>query len=272
MSKHTLLIHHLEEEWREGMLGFGTSPEQASKNIIDYLESPAGRKINHVIFTRFEEFFPCETQQDIMTYLQRRDIQFEHQTFPYGMEREMFDDRDVTLVRANRYPDNPDAVIEIEDWHLKLRESESVTLCGAFDNECVQDAEDMLGYVRGVGGYERVDGLIVGSGVDYEPHHDYANLLGKLELIIRKHDTYMDDGKPEFEVEQRFRKAFSNELSLPGAAVAAQFHQDEDFSLYSDHDAIQSALESLIDDATFEVPMERPRSRHSSKAGLDIGL
>lgn len=150
MKKHTLLIHHLEEQWRTGLEGFGLSPESMALNIIDFLHSPKGRHINDVIFTRFEDHLPCDTQHPIIDYLKGRGIAHTHHVFGYGETQDMFEDQDCTLVEATRHDAYQDQVVYIDEWHKELKFSQTVLLCGAFEGECIQDAEDMLTHVRGV--------------------------------------------------------------------------------------------------------------------------
>jgi hypothetical protein len=247
MRKHTLLIHHLEEQWRTGLERFGLSPESMALNIIDFLHSPKGRHINDVIFTRFEDHLPCDTQHPIIDYLKGRGIAHTHHVFGYGEVEEMFEGLDCTLVEATRNDAYPGQVVYIDDWHKELKFCQTVLLCGAFEGECIQDAEDMLAHVRGVDGYKKLDELIAGSHEVYTPHFDPVVYLAKGNKLIRTCEMNLEKGHSFVTVIKRFERDVGRLCSDPGFQIFAKYFQSEDIGdLHSENDEINSKLESAI--------------------------
>lgn len=247
MRKHTLLIHHLEETWRSSLEGYGLTPEVMSLNIIDYLHSPNGRKINDVIFTRFEDHMPCDTQLLIIDYLKGRGIAYTHQVFPYGLMDEMFEDVDCTLVQATRLDADEGQVVEIEDWHRELKYSQSVSLCGAFDDQCIQDAEDMLAHVRGEGGYKKLSTLIAGSHEPYTPHFDPEVFYAKGRKLINTIEGNIARGRPHDPMVRAFEAEIWQLCREPGFQIFAKYMQSDEVGyLHSEIDEINETLETAI--------------------------
>ena len=252
MRKHTLLIHHFEETWRDGLAGFDMTPEVMAQNIIDYLHSPRGKAINEVIFTTWEMPGPCAVQQPVIAYLEARGISFEHQVFGYGEVREMYEGQKCTLVQATRYSDDPNQIVLIEDWHRELSKSATVSLCGAFHGECIRDAEDMLTYVRGADGYIKLDDLIVGTYHEYdrlldcEGASDHArSLIDDYQEKIEAAEEVGDDQGVE-KVVKSFKRAMAKLTKDPAFQLVALFPSEEFGSLYSENDDLNEALEKIV--------------------------
>ena len=249
LKKHTLLIHHFEETWRDGMSRFGMTPEVMARNIIDFLHSPKGRAINDVILTTWEMPGPCKNQKSITDYLKARGIPFEHHVFGYGEERQMYEGQSCTLVQANRYPDEPDKVVCIEDWHRELRKSASVSLCGAFDGECIQDAEDMLTHVRGAGCYTKLTDLIVGSQTTYWPKLDCDLAFSNARALIDDFEEKLEDAADSDEEDDLIR-SFRKDLSVlsrdPAFQLVALFPCEEVGYLYAENENLDEALNEVI--------------------------
>jgi hypothetical protein len=247
MEKHTLLIHHLEETWRRSLEGYGLTLEAMSMNIIDYLHSPDGRKINDVIFTRFEEFDACDSQLMIIDYLKARGIAYTHQVFGYGQFEEMFEGQGYTLIPATRPDADEGQVVEIEDWHLDLAKSLSISLCGAFEDQCIQDAEDMLTHVRGEGGYSRLSSLIAGSYETYIPHYDPEVFYTKGRKLISTYERNIQSGRPAGPMANALERDLQKLCSEPGFQIFAKYMQSDEVGyLHSEIEQINEALEAAI--------------------------
>lgn len=231
------------------MSGFGMTPEIMAHNTIDYLHSPEGRAINHVVLTTWESFGPCDVQKPITDYLDARGIPYEHKTFGYGEVREMYEGQDFTLVQATRYGDDPNQIICIEDWHRELSKSASVSLCGAFDGECIQDAEDMLTYVRGAGGYTKLTDLVVGSQTTYCPKLDYNLAFNNARAMIDDFEEKLEDAAGSVEEKnliKRFKRDLSNLSKDPAFQLVALFPCEEVGYLYAENPELDKAMTEVI--------------------------
>lgn len=187
-TRKTLIVHHFEETWRTGLERSGITPEKMRYNIADFLLSGRGRGINHVIFTKFQSDDIEEIHEPLIEFLDRRDISYEFQIFPYDMFKEMFS-RDEVLIPSTKDGADEDNVVYIESWHQDLANDQVVMLCGAFESECVRDAEDMLDFVRPCN-YVKLDDLVVGTGKCYEPAicpdtlaDEYRNLCDQINIL-----------------------------------------------------------------------------------------
>lgn len=248
LKKHTLLIHHFEETWRDGLSRFGMTPEDMARNTIDFLHSPKGRAINHVILTTWEMPGPCDVQKPITDYLRARGIPYEHHVFGYGEKRQMYEGQKCTLVQATRYPDDPDQVVCIEDWHRELRKSASVSLCGAFDGECIQDAEDMLTHVRGTNGYTKLSDLVIGTGETYWPKLDCNKAYNDAQELIECYETKYEEAR-YFDEEGTVLEEFQRDLTVlsndPAFQLVVLFPNEEVGHLYSGNEDLDEALNEV---------------------------
>lgn len=186
-GKKILWLHHYESCWEEGMQRLhGLSFDDYTDNIIDYLDNT---HIDHVIITRFEDMRAGEEHYVLMRYLEEKGVSVEIQEVPYGVVEECYlEDQMARTIPSQKTVGETDPGINerifIDNWMLALSEASEVMLAGAFDNECICDAEDILEHVRGFDGYRRIEDLIVGSGMVYEPRQE----LGRR----RWHDDEMD--------------------------------------------------------------------------------
>lgn len=249
MKKHTLLIHHLEETWRDGLANFGMTPEDAALNIIDYLHSPKGARINNVILTTWEMPGPCDVQLPITDYLTSRGIPFEHHIFGYAEVRDMYEGQNCTLIQATRYEGDPNQIVCIEDWHRDLASHTSVSLCGAFDGECIQDAEDMLTHVRGENGYEKIGSLTTGTHETYWRALDYeASFLSARELI-KVYEERIENAGDQLQSEKildKFTKAMKRLSRQPAFQILVRYMGEQVGHLYSDNEELDEAINSVV--------------------------
>lgn len=249
LIKHTLLIHHFEETWREGLAGFGMTPEVMAHNIIDYLHSPEGRAINHVILTTWEMPGPCDVQKPVTDYLDARGIAYEHHIFGYGEVREMYEGQDCELIQATRYGDDPDQVVCIEDWHRELVKSASVSLCGAFDGECIQDAEDMLTHLRGSDAYTKLNDLVVGTGETYWPRLDCHDAQVNARRLIEEYEERFEDltdPAQEGVIIRSFRKDLARLSKDPAFQLVALFPSEDVGYIHSENEKLDAAITTFV--------------------------
>lgn len=254
MKTHTLIIHHLEETWREGLAGFDITPEDAALNIIDFLHSPQGRRINNVVLTTWEMPGPCDVQRPITEYLSARGIPYQHHIFGYGEHREMYKGQDCTLIQATRYGDDPDQVVCMEDWHEDLARHTSVSLCGAFDGECIQDAEDMLTHVRGKDGYKKLSPLTIGTYESYERRLAYESAYESARSLIGAYDERIENTEDPQEADKAVRD-FSRALKLmakqPAFQILVKYLGDQVGYLYSENDELEKAIQEVVNGIDF---------------------
>lgn len=259
MKKHTLIIHHLEETWREGLKKHGTSPEELSAQIIDFLHSKQGRHINEVIFTKWE----CPGYEEIppllVNYLDERKISHQVQVFGYGETREMYmHNPKATLIKSMRYEDDEDAIVYIEDWHKDLVNRGSVYLCGAFNGECVQDARDMLNHVRG-NKYTALEDLIVGSGETYKLKcGDPSEKIHELNVLIQNMEEFVEENDDLDGAIETFKEKLKKYDNDEEAHLAFKIFQGEEFGyIYSDVEEIDEILQDFISNLSLEIKPQK---------------
>ena len=99
---------------------------------------------------------------------------------------------------GNRHYHDEDDFLMIEDWQRDLV-GKNVILGGAFEDECINDIEQVLNTI-GVN-FERVDSLIIGSGVDYKPSLD-ARFKKEFEDIINYDESDFENALNVFGVNE----------------------------------------------------------------------
>lgn len=143
-----LVIHHLESEWEHGYNRMGTSFEELAEKVIDHLEE---NDYDRVILTRFENHQLGD--EHYLSGLSEWIDQVE--VYGYGWERSMIEDYPETKwVEGGSHSE----IVLIEEWIEQLVRHE-VSLCGAFDGECIEDMEIALGGVDVP--FNRINSLIV---------------------------------------------------------------------------------------------------------------
>ena len=146
-----LIIHHLEEIWKSGYEMYGTSFEEQASNIIAHLEE---NDYDRVILSRFEEWELGEEHHcsGIAEYIDTVHI------YAYGW--------DMTMVEQDCFPEDQrwteggshSEIVLIDKWMENLI-NDDVSLCGAFDGECIEDMELAL---SGTGvDVKRIEDLII---------------------------------------------------------------------------------------------------------------
>lgn len=195
----TLLIHHFDSMFNEGLKKFGTDLESMGEQLSDFMIENKD-KINKIILTTFEDFELNDPEQHIIKNLSERlSIPFEHITYGYGWSRDISDgdcenypesERDIGWIQATREYSSDDDVLQIEDWHHDLN-GKNVTITGAFVGECLKDAETVLEFCGADVQY--YNSLCVGSGQSYEMKYhlqegNFYNKMQELEDYFQEND------------------------------------------------------------------------------------
>jgi len=149
----TLIIHHLETMWEYGYKKFGTTFSDIAEKIVCYLEESC---YDRVILTRFEDdsFEDEHFDTGLVHYIG------EIYDYAYGWHRDSLD-----LEDDSKLPDDfteggyHSDIVYVPDW-VKSLKTHQVSLCGAFDGECIEDMEIALTAAEVK--FERLNALIVG--------------------------------------------------------------------------------------------------------------
>lgn len=181
--ENVLFLHHFEEMWEDGLKSFDTNMEDITNKVIDFLMDKGD--IDTVFITKMESVNPEESHHLLLEYCENNDINVVFQEYAYAMYRdlEMHDEDDEdydpdnvpypmekldkTWTYGNReHHDKETDVLDIEEFHYELKNVNKLYLAGAFEGECINDQETILDAIDAE--YEKIDGLVVGTYVDYE--------------------------------------------------------------------------------------------------------
>jgi hypothetical protein len=159
--------------WNDGLKKFNTNFDEMMYKVLDFIEYNEPDK---VIVTRFEDFGPELEHSPLLQLCNSLAIPIEFKEYGYGFYRDPEDDGEEryptlqfneTWTYGTRDHHGEEDVLEIHDWHHAIkRNNDTVMLAGAFVDECLLDAQtvmDTLGIP-----YTDIEGLQVGSGVEYE--------------------------------------------------------------------------------------------------------
>ena len=168
-----LLLQHFESYWEESLNNMNTSFEECMSKVLDFVASRDD--LNKVIITLFEDAELNHEYGMLEKLCEEKGITLEAHNYAYAWYKDP-DPEETAYPEATRNIDwcpgtrdhlGEEDVIQIDDWQKELKEQNAyVFLGGAFENECVKDQEAALDMLEI--NYERVEGLIVGSGYDYE--------------------------------------------------------------------------------------------------------
>lgn len=179
-----LLLHHLESMWEEGLKKFDTSFEAEAEKIRHYINH---NDFDEVVLVRFEEFELGDEHYQAGLH----DLINRVETYSFGWVREETEERDPDG-EGVRWADgcSHSEVVMLDDW-IKDLKGHDVTLTGAFENECIATVEAAMDNCDVE--YEREEGLIVGSGVDYEYQLEPGDIAEQLregmEWLCESADT-----------------------------------------------------------------------------------
>lgn len=147
----TLLIHHVQPHWNEGLHDYGTSFWEVAQQLLEHLERHTYR---HVIATMYDEVDAQEYhfETGLSQYIQAY--------YEYGYCWEDCDVQEAkpwqVFVPGGVHSD----FVWIPDWLVQL--DGPVYLCGAFDGQCIEDMEVALEYLSIT--CNRLEQLIIGDG------------------------------------------------------------------------------------------------------------
>lgn len=146
----TIIIHHVQEIWNDGLINYGTSFTEQIRCIYEHLSES---NYDRVIVTNFEASRDLDKGQYSLK-------EFNPEVYDYGYGWEEIEVQSwPDMVKDVNYCDggSHSEVVLIDDW-MRTLEGE-VYLCGAFDGECIEDMEIALNYVGKE--FERLESLIV---------------------------------------------------------------------------------------------------------------
>lgn len=136
----TLIIHHLQKMWEPGYERFGTSFDELAKKTLTHIKRA---KYDRVILTQFEAWNPAEEhiESGINNYVN----QWEEYGYGWYLDDEEIKESDGKFMKDkynNKYVNggHHSEVVWIAEWMEKLK-GDSVSICGAFDGECIEDLE-----------------------------------------------------------------------------------------------------------------------------------
>jgi len=146
----TIIIHHLQSIWDEGLIGMGTDFETEIYKVCEHLNKV---EYDRIIVTNFEANLSLDEDKLILS-----DFYPEVHDYMYGWERKEVEEwkdhkEGVDFCQGGQHSE----VVLTPEWMRKL-EGE-IYICGAFDGECIEDLECAL---EGCGkNFERLNHLIV---------------------------------------------------------------------------------------------------------------
>jgi hypothetical protein len=128
----TLIIHHFESMWEEGIRDKGLDLYRFAALLMDHMRVSL---YDRVILTRFEDDRLEDIHHDtgLSEYI---DVVHE---YGYGWERGMIDGAEDDTWAEGGYHSE---IVYLPEWMKAL--PDSVDLCGAFDGECIEDMEIAL--------------------------------------------------------------------------------------------------------------------------------
>jgi len=246
---NTLILHHFESHWSDGLAKFSLDMEKMSDQIIDFL-SEKRTDINNIIITRFEGIGYEPEHTKLREYAKEHDIQIRIEEYSYSYYPDNFTDNQLkTLVTVKPTRDNSDEdnILPVDDWQKELKDHKSVSLAGAFEGECVQDMEDILLHVRG--DYNKIDELVVGTYVDYQfvmsPEKINQKLSKAIENAEMKFEKAVNKGREESELE-KIENDLNKVLLTDRSQVAIKFYSNISENLYSNVDEISDIISNIL--------------------------
>lgn len=172
MKKTILWLHHFQPYWEESLNKFSTSFEQEMEKVLDFVKH---EEINEIKVTMFEDHEESYEHYPLIELCRSKGINIDFEEYGYGWMRDdehskefyKKEDYGKTWIYGRRDFHTDKNIIEVIDWHHKIKaENSKVLLAGAFEDECLNDAEAVLDELEI--DYEKLDELSVGANVEYE--------------------------------------------------------------------------------------------------------
>lgn len=132
-----LIIHHLQPMWSEGLRQFhGVTSEQVMRRMVKFLRK---NPYDRVILTQYEHWEP--STEHVETGLDRHVNHWEE--YGYGWTRTCL------LAEPHRFAEGGthSEAVYLAQWMRDLK-GHSVSICGAFDGECIDDLETALNHLE----------------------------------------------------------------------------------------------------------------------------
>ena len=153
MSK-VLIIHHLEEMWNSGYKKFGnTNFDELKERFYNFAFE---NNFDRIILTKFEfSSYPYIKSNKFW-----EEYQFLGELITDCFEYQYGWDKESLIKSGTEFCDggNHSEVVLIEDW-MKQLSNDEVFISGAFNNECIEDLEIALGFLKI--DFKRVESLII---------------------------------------------------------------------------------------------------------------
>jgi hypothetical protein len=181
MSSKVLWCHHFEPHWDESLRKYGTSFCEVQNEIISHLTK---NNYDRVVVTMFEGSYPNQyfypnlsgahlEHSEFIEFLDANSIEVEFIEYGYGWYRdsELSEDSDISyplsgmdidwILGQRDYHDGEKDILSIEGFQKDFKSNnDEVHLCGAFNGECLCDAESILEHLNI--NYEKIEHLCVG--------------------------------------------------------------------------------------------------------------
>tara|TARA_B100000700_G_scaffold71271_1_gene79256 strand:- start:23153 stop:24787 length:1635 start_codon:yes stop_codon:yes gene_type:complete len=199
-----LIAHHFSDYWESGFLRYNTSYQDELYKLIDFIEN---KNIDKIILPLFESHELEDCHYPLIELCNEKNILIEVHEYGYGWRRELDDEfilnsypiekLNNTWTYGKRFDHTEEDIVIIEDWQKQLK-GHKVYLAGAFEDECITDIEAAFESIQLE--YERVEGLIVGSGIKYNfigkhPDEIIDSINNELEKIQNKIDEKLEEEK-----------------------------------------------------------------------------
>lgn len=199
-----LLLQHFESYW-EGPLRdlHNTNFEECMSKVLDFVAST--EDLDKIIITLFEDYELNHEYELLESICKNKGIQLDVHNYGYAWYRDPNDEdngypeetRNIDWCQGTRDYHAEEDVIEIHEWQKDLKsQNAEVFVGGAFDQECIFDIIATLDTLEI--NYERVEGLIVGSGHDYEfvlgsVSDIHGNMMCLLADMAEKYEELLSD-------------------------------------------------------------------------------
>lgn len=254
---NVLFLHHFESMWEDSLKKFDTNMDDITTKVIDFLS--VNDDIDTVLITRMENNQPEDEHYRLMTFCDEKGIDVRFQEYAYAMYRDPNDhDEDEEENAYQTYPmekfnktwtygtrdhhDYETDVLDIEEFHYELKNANKVYLAGAFEGECVLDQEAIFDAIDCE--YEKIDGLVVGTYVDYE--FQYTPILQE------KLNEQFNEIRNRLDADD-FEDSLESEIDEVESVLndACEFFEDNlsdllliNFEINCDYDALDEMLEA----------------------------
>lgn len=166
-----LILHHFSDSWDSELEKYNTSYLEMYDKVKDFIKH---NNLDKIILPLFGSNELQNCHMELAALCLEKGIKLDVTEYNYAWSKES--DPDNEIYTEDKYGitwcygkrdnhDNKNDVVEIEKWQWDLI-GNNIFVAGCFDNQCINDLETALNAIKCP--YERIDGLIVGSGVEYE--------------------------------------------------------------------------------------------------------